>query len=119
MSFFKNFYGPYWIIDLWGEAGKPAEGYEVSVVYSCSSVLGFSSTDLWVLSRTPQLPKGLTLERIREIVEKQVGGTVATQAAGLWRLPFCFSLSLKWPAAGPHGSLAFSAARVSSGATST
>merc|ERR1712224_1036809 len=71
VSFFKNFYGPYWIIDLWGEAGKPAEGYEVSVVYSCSSVLGFSSTDLWVLSRTPQLPKGLTLERIREIVEKQ------------------------------------------------
>jgi hypothetical protein len=78
VSFFGPFYGPYWIIDLWGPARTPATGYDVAVIFSCSSVFNISSTDLWVLSRTPQLPKETSLERIKQIVEGQVSTSWCT-----------------------------------------
>lgn len=53
-------YAPYWIVDLLGDAST---GFSVSLVWSCSSVLGlFEVSNLWVLSRTPQLPSGVTLQ---------------------------------------------------------
>mmetsp|Transcript_23485 Transcript_23485/g.55597 ORF Transcript_23485/g.55597 Transcript_23485/m.55597 type:complete len:207 (+) Transcript_23485:82-702(+) len=62
VSFFGPFYGPYWITQLYGDA---AQGYEVSVVYSCSEILGFKTTeDLWILSRTPKLPADVTMDSL-------------------------------------------------------
>ena len=53
-------YAPYWIVDLLGDAST---GFSVSLVWSCSSVLGvFTFSNMWVLSRTPQLPAGVTLD---------------------------------------------------------
>ena len=53
-------YAPYWVVDLMGDA---SDGFSVSMVWSCSSVLGlFRISNLWILSRTPQLPPGVTLE---------------------------------------------------------
>jgi len=59
VSFFGPFYGPYWITQLYGEASA---GYEVSVVYSCSSSLFGEIRDMWILSRTPKLPAALPLD---------------------------------------------------------
>ena len=53
-------YQPYWVVDLVGSA---EDGYDVAVVYSCSTTLGlFDNANVWVLSRTPALPTGITLD---------------------------------------------------------
>ena len=57
VSFFGPFYSPYWIVNLFGSA---KERYQVAVVWSCSS----TSKALWILSRTPKLPAGITLDGI-------------------------------------------------------
>jgi hypothetical protein len=53
-------YQDYWIVDLVGSA---ADSYQVAVVYSCETKLGFiDNSNMWILSRTPELPNGLTIE---------------------------------------------------------
>eukprot|EP00049_Salpingoeca_infusionum_P008696 m.143421 g.143421 ORF g.143421 m.143421 type:complete len:204 (-) comp14095_c0_seq1:310-921(-) len=64
VSFFGPFYGPYWIIGLWGDAN---EGYEVSLVWSCAEGLLEHVHDIWVLSRTPDLPSGVTLDSVLQV----------------------------------------------------
>eukprot|EP00045_Choanoeca_perplexa_P022943 m.11420 g.11420 ORF g.11420 m.11420 type:complete len:188 (-) comp9813_c0_seq1:77-640(-) len=59
VSFFANFYGPYWIVDLHGDAN---DGYSVALIFSCTDFKIYQETDLWLLSRTPQLPDNLPIE---------------------------------------------------------
>eukprot|EP00730_Choanoeca_flexa_P005966 TRINITY_DN12057_c6_g5_i1.p3 TRINITY_DN12057_c6_g5~~TRINITY_DN12057_c6_g5_i1.p3 ORF type:complete len:188 (+),score=54.23 TRINITY_DN12057_c6_g5_i1:60-623(+) len=59
VSFFANFYGPYWIVDLHGHA---EDGYSVALIFSCTDFKIAKEIDLWVLSRTPQLPDNLPIE---------------------------------------------------------
>merc|ERR1711916_266173 len=66
VSFFGTFYGPYDIIDLYGAAP-----YEVAVIYSCSTTPFFGQEDLWILSRTPELPAGMTIESLSKVVTAQ------------------------------------------------
>lgn len=55
-------YSPYWIVDLIGDANK---GYQVSMVFSCNSILGITEVEsFWILSRTPELPAGVTYESL-------------------------------------------------------
>lgn len=69
-------FAPYWIVDLLGDSDS---GFAVSVVWSCSSILGlFTLENLWVLSRTPTLPAGVTLDMLYKRVEA-LGIDVAAQ----------------------------------------
>lgn len=52
-------YQDYWVVDLIGSA---EEEYQVAVVYSCQTTLGFDNSNMWILSRTPTLPSGVTLD---------------------------------------------------------
>merc|ERR1712065_16902 len=55
VSFFGPFSGP----------------YEVAVIYSCSTTPFFGEEDLWILSRTPELPAGMTIESLSKVVTAQ------------------------------------------------
>jgi len=67
VSFFADIYGPYWVTQLYGEA---ADGYSVAVIWSCEDFGPFSfGNDLWVLSRTRQLPPGITLDSIYAVAQ--------------------------------------------------
>jgi len=69
VSFFLDFFGPYWVIDLFGEEDQ---GYSVAVIYSCSKTLGiFEVEDLWFLSRTPQLPADISYDSLVKRAEAQ------------------------------------------------
>eukprot|EP00929_Paragymnodinium_shiwhaense_P064488 TRINITY_DN32294_c0_g1_i1.p1 TRINITY_DN32294_c0_g1~~TRINITY_DN32294_c0_g1_i1.p1 ORF type:complete len:213 (+),score=15.71 TRINITY_DN32294_c0_g1_i1:46-639(+) len=76
-------YSPYWIVDLIGDANK---GYQVSMVFSCNSILGITEVEsFWILSRTPELPAGVTYESLMEkatalgIDVSSLGVTMTTQ----------------------------------------
>eukprot|EP00299_Pterocystis_sp_00344_P018671 c9316_g1_i1.p1 GENE.c9316_g1_i1~~c9316_g1_i1.p1 ORF type:complete len:425 (+),score=80.29 c9316_g1_i1:67-1341(+) len=49
VSFFGPFYGPYWVIYT---ESSPDHNIAVALVFSCS----VAGQDMWVLSRTPELP---------------------------------------------------------------
>ncbi len=51
----------YNVIGLLGEASS---GYSVSLVWSCNSALGSPLETAFILSRTPTLPDGLTIESL-------------------------------------------------------
>jgi apolipoprotein D and lipocalin family protein len=68
VSFFGPFYGPYWVIDLWGQA---SEGYQVSLVWSCAENILTHVQDLWILSRTPTLPAPLTMDYILGVAKSR------------------------------------------------
>ena len=62
VSFGGPVYAPYWVIDLMGEA---SDGFSVALVWSCTDILNIASfKNLWVLSRTPTLPAGVTLDKL-------------------------------------------------------
>lgn len=64
VSFFGPFYGSYWIIHTQPNGDHP---YGIAIVFSCTK----GATDLWVLSRTPQLPTGVTLDSLLEVARSQ------------------------------------------------
>ena len=85
-------YQDYWIVDVIGSA---EEKYQVAAVYSCDTKLGlFQNSNLWILSRTPELPSGITLDLMYErtrannidvealkMIENDVGGCFQDVAA--------------------------------------
>mmetsp|Transcript_18016 Transcript_18016/g.36099 ORF Transcript_18016/g.36099 Transcript_18016/m.36099 type:complete len:296 (-) Transcript_18016:43-930(-) len=54
-------YQDYWVIDLEGSA---EESYQVAMVWSCQTTLGIDNQNMWILSRTPTLPPGVTLDSL-------------------------------------------------------
>ena len=65
VSFFGPFYGPYWVIELLGDE---SDGYSVSVVYACTEEI-IKIEYMWILSRTPDLPSGVTFDQLYKTAE--------------------------------------------------
>eukprot|EP00300_Choanocystis_sp_HF-7_P006485 c14739_g1_i1.p2 GENE.c14739_g1_i1~~c14739_g1_i1.p2 ORF type:complete len:219 (-),score=27.31 c14739_g1_i1:239-895(-) len=68
VNFGGPLYSPYWITQLYGTA---EESYSAAVVFSCNDLLGIDVQSLWVLSRTPTLPPGLTLDGLYAVAAAQ------------------------------------------------
>jgi len=59
---------PYNVIKLYGEK---EQGFEVAVVYSCTQLLLWKTEAVWVLSRTPSLPAGVTMDDVTTLLQEQ------------------------------------------------
>lgn len=83
---FLNIYAPYWVIQLYGDAGS---GYEVSVVYSCSVTLGIQTESVWILSRTPVLPSDFPYNTLVSKINSQGINTTALGLSETFQGPTC------------------------------
>ena len=86
VSFFLDIFGPYWITQLYGDA---ASGYSVAVIWSCEEKFGIGERDLWILSRTPQLPADLQPAHLYDVargmgIDVESLDMVPTLQAGCW-----------------------------------
>merc|ERR1711916_72451 len=50
---------------------KQVSGGHLKVIFSCSTTPFFGEEDLWILSRTPELPAGMTIESLSKVVTAQ------------------------------------------------